>query len=618
MSADLDLTIFPGLPAGVQDADVAIPSHVADLAKTFPLLFFMLAADIGPFSRRAEALRLVELGRPLSEVSTAYGMPLSLRRIGPQSCRTPLPWLAWSCEASAALGNHTPDDAAAAASWLAAVFYAAKNADERFALWIARQLRLAQMPQLDAALLRPLAVYAWHSLQPENPLCAITTTPWSPAHSLSRTIRETEAWLARLTFLVQSGEYPISDTWLAGGPSGGFDIVPITSLEELLSERQAMRNCLHTYAEKLASGACRLFAVRSGSASVGTLELVADRNGAINMSQLKGPRNAHPTPEIDAAVRAWFRSQQASRPPAAAFGPTSAQIASRLAQLLKPYLHATAGQQAQPTLSITSLRSAVERLRRLTSRTKQPAPPVRNLRLVPAGVPGVSVAAADASSMQARQVLAALRVRVGEDVFSAWFQTLQVHGLNQGTVQVSVPVRFIARWIETHYRVEMLACCNMVWPDATRVEVVVRPPELRRAPNVGPQPEMPARHHAQEDEPIWFRRRVRIDEILMLVSRHTGIARADLLSQRRHRSVVQARQVAMYLSYRLAGRSLPEIGRRLGGRDHTTVLHAIRKIHAMIGENAAFGAEIAGLEQTILATPPAPEAPLPHQPNAGA
>ena len=82
--------------------------------------------------------------------------------------------------------------------------------------------------------------------------------------------------------------------------------------------------------------------------------------------------------------------------------------------------------------------------------------------------------------------------------------------------------------------------------------------------------------------------RVKVDDILSVVSRHYGITRQDILSQRRHRSVVLARQIGMYLSRHLTSRGLPEIGRRFGDRDHTTVLHAIGKIDRMMTENPEF------------------------------
>jgi chromosomal replication initiator protein len=76
-------------------------------------------------------------------------------------------------------------------------------------------------------------------------------------------------------------------------------------------------------------------------------------------------------------------------------------------------------------------------------------------------------------------------------------------------------------------------------------------------------------------------KRVKIDDILKLVSAHYSVSKPDLLSSRRTAVVVRPRQVAMYLAKILTLRSLPEIGRRFGGRDHTTVLHAVRKIERL-------------------------------------
>jgi len=94
-------------------------------------------------------------------------------------------------------------------------------------------------------------------------------------------------------------------------------------------------------------------------------------------------------------------------------------------------------------------------------------------------------------------------------------------------------------------------------------------------------------------------KRVRVEEILKLVSAHYNVTRADLLSSRRTASVVRPRQIAMYLSKTLTLRSLPEIGRRFGGRDHTTVLHAVRKIEGLIGENQALKDEVGLLKRML-------------------
>jgi chromosomal replication initiator protein len=94
-------------------------------------------------------------------------------------------------------------------------------------------------------------------------------------------------------------------------------------------------------------------------------------------------------------------------------------------------------------------------------------------------------------------------------------------------------------------------------------------------------------------------RRIKIEDILRIVSRHYGVSRNDLLSPRRQRSVVRPRQIGMYLAKQLTSRSLPEIGRRFGNRDHTTVLHAIRKISDELSGNARLKDEIEELKKQL-------------------
>lgn len=74
-------------------------------------------------------------------------------------------------------------------------------------------------------------------------------------------------------------------------------------------------------------------------------------------------------------------------------------------------------------------------------------------------------------------------------------------------------------------------------------------------------------------------------DIQVLVAGVYGVTMADMLSLRKLKTIVKARMVAMYLCRTLTPHSLPEIGRRFGGRDHTTVLYAFDKIRALIAEN---------------------------------
>jgi chromosomal replication initiator protein len=87
-------------------------------------------------------------------------------------------------------------------------------------------------------------------------------------------------------------------------------------------------------------------------------------------------------------------------------------------------------------------------------------------------------------------------------------------------------------------------------------------------------------------------RRISIDEIQGKVSDHYRIRKAEMTSARRAREVARPRQVAMYLSKQLTPRSLPEIGRRFGGRDHTTVIHAVRQIEKLRAQDPELDSDI--------------------------
>jgi len=93
--------------------------------------------------------------------------------------------------------------------------------------------------------------------------------------------------------------------------------------------------------------------------------------------------------------------------------------------------------------------------------------------------------------------------------------------------------------------------------------------------------------------------RIRIDDILKIIGHHYAVSRTDLLSPRRARSIVRPRQVGMYLAKKLTPRSLPEIGRRFGGRDHSTVLHAVRKITDLMKSDDILAREVSMLGKLV-------------------
>ena len=87
-------------------------------------------------------------------------------------------------------------------------------------------------------------------------------------------------------------------------------------------------------------------------------------------------------------------------------------------------------------------------------------------------------------------------------------------------------------------------------------------------------------------------RRLSMEEIQKRVAEHFKIRISDMSSARRARAVARPRQVAMYLSKQLTSRSLPEIGRAFGGRDHTTVMHAVRKIEELVKADSSFAEDV--------------------------
>jgi chromosomal replication initiator protein len=94
-------------------------------------------------------------------------------------------------------------------------------------------------------------------------------------------------------------------------------------------------------------------------------------------------------------------------------------------------------------------------------------------------------------------------------------------------------------------------------------------------------------------------KRVTIEEIQKRVAEHFAIRLTDMSSARRARSVARPRQVAMYLAKQLTSRSLPEIGRRFGNRDHTTVMHAVARVGDLMNRDAAFAEDVELLRRLL-------------------
>ena len=94
-------------------------------------------------------------------------------------------------------------------------------------------------------------------------------------------------------------------------------------------------------------------------------------------------------------------------------------------------------------------------------------------------------------------------------------------------------------------------------------------------------------------------RRTTIDQIQKKVAEHFNVKMSDMHSARRSRNIARPRQIAMFLSKNLTTRSLPEIGRKFGGRDHTTVIHAIKKVKELVKNDSSLSEDIEILTRSL-------------------
>ncbi len=223
-------------------------------------------------------------------------------------------------------------------------------------------------------------------------------------------------------------------------------------------------------------------------------------------------------------------------------------------------------------------------------------------------------------------VQARLRAVVGEDAYASFLVSLRLEEIDEAKLYCSVPSPFLKKWIKDHYAEELLAAAVQEWPDTTTVYVLRRSigvpiiigeqHEETEAPQQGPQrfsytrmvAETQPMYEKQEDlesddPPVLPQqgsdRRIHIEEIQQGTGRKYKIARTRLLSRERPRDISLPRQIGMFLSKYMTDRSLHEIGRHFGGRDHTTVVQAIKKIRTLIYSDLEFAYEVASLEAQI-------------------
>lgn len=152
-------------------------------------------------------------------------------------------------------------------------------------------------------------------------------------------------------------------------------------------------------------------------------------------------------------------------------------------------------------------------------------------------------------------------------------------------------------------RVEKIAACAKVSePIAINDAPIIEPKNdlaewIERQDRINPIPKDPWFTIEEIDQNDL---RPKIVDIQHFVAKFYEITRTELVSIGRNSHLVRARQVGMYLCKKLTVRSMPEIGRRFGNRDHTTVLHAIRKIDALVKQMPELATDVETLQKSIM------------------
>lgn len=333
---------------------VVLSTRVAQLAIAHPLLFLLLSTGYGTAQERTLAMKRADGGRPLIEICAALSVPMSLRRIPPESCG-PLPRATWSERASRELAPLIPRTADAAAHWLQAVFRASAVADEPFGLWVARQRQWFIGRVVPERPLTAIALYAWCSRFSPLPLDHSLAAPWEPDFSVDTTCQRAALWARELTMVSHLTPGGLASSWVRGATIAGLSFVPLLSADDLLSEGRQMNNCIANYSDRLWRGTSRLFSLRDGERHVATLEIgyIAEREEYV-VREVLGPNNVKCPLGVVQACYDWLVRCAPSKPPAPPDDPGKA--ASLLSALLAPYC------DAHPTMTLQATKSAHDML----------------------------------------------------------------------------------------------------------------------------------------------------------------------------------------------------------------------------------------------------------------
>jgi hypothetical protein len=372
-------------------------SELEDLADSFPALLFALVSGYATPERRGRCFELVAAGAPLRDAADALGLGWWLRRLPPRAFSAPLPEFPLDQEFALRIANLIPRDERAVPTWLARVSHAFEvGGGAEYALWIARQADLATPPD-DLFLF--MAAWAWFSGRPGLPGHRFLRRPWTPEMSFKRAREELAAWRQRLR-LIESLGPGIERTWLADGPASGFDFVALRTVDDFITESEALENCLDQYADQLHAGLTAVFSIRKGARRVACVEIgMHDEEVTMpTIVQLRAARNRRAPPEVWQATFTWLGSQRLEPLSPLLHAPRPTKRIEARRKLWSPYLQMLAGTRYElafrRAVSQAARPAGQDRRAPATRRAVLQRPPATDVRVQEAATPPAPALAA--------------------------------------------------------------------------------------------------------------------------------------------------------------------------------------------------------------------------------
>lgn len=322
--------------------------YLADLAFTFPMALFAIAAKTRgrDVTRRARALVLD--GAPLRALAHELDLALWLRKLPPEALIETIPRLPDSACFTRRIVNVMPTDPKCMGRWLHVIDVAAHAHSEDFALWVAGMLHGRNLPKKPDGV-GLLAAYAWHSARPASEAGQWIKTPWRSDMGLTDAVSAADAWLNRLQYASQKPAPLVAARPPRDNTVGKYHFHRLAWGADIICEGEEMDNCLETYASDLGSGS-QVWSIRERGRRIADLE-VSFQDGARGMphlEQLYAPSNDPAPDAIWHASYRWLARWKLSTTPVVV-KPHAASIDPHCwSALWRPYWQAKGGANVFP------------------------------------------------------------------------------------------------------------------------------------------------------------------------------------------------------------------------------------------------------------------------------